>query len=249
MVNLLAIEEREKAQTFQFERDRVRYVTAHYELRCILGTYLKKHPQEVSYRYTDQGKPELDVNWPYGKISFNMSHSQCIALYAFAVDREVGVDVEFLRFNLNYTSVAQQNFSRRESELLNAASGETQIEAFFTIWTRKEAFLKAMGSGLSAPLHNFDVTGDPGQHTVLVHSGLDGQEATPWRITDLNLGLRYKGAIAASGSDWTVECFDRDSPDQTNFPGNSSFWDTVKYNPAFQGRQMRPDSLKIPVFI
>jgi 4'-phosphopantetheinyl transferase len=123
-----------------------------------------------------------------------MSHSHNVALVAVAKNKEVGVDVEHIRADFATEEIARRFFSRGEVETLNALAAEEQVAAFFRCWTRKEAYIKAIGRGLSQPLHGFDVTLAPGERAALLRA--DEDDTSRWYLSDLEVGQNYAAALA-----------------------------------------------------
>jgi 4'-phosphopantetheinyl transferase len=134
-----------------------------------------------------------------------MSHSHEVALLAFAEDRELGVDVEHIRVDFASEDIARRYFSRREVEVFNALPQRDQVAAFFKCWTRKEAFIKVIGLGLSQPLDQFDVTLVPEEPAALLW--VSGDDASRWSLYDLEAGDDYAGALAVEGQVSKIRCW------------------------------------------
>ena len=149
---IISSDERERAERFHFERDRKRFVAARVFLRRILGTSLGVEPQRVSFQYGPFGKPALGGEFKDSSLRFNVSHSHRCAIYAVTHGREVGVDLEFIRPLDDLLNLADRNFSVAENNVLRSLPEQDRRNGFFDCWTRKEAFLKATGDGLSFPL-------------------------------------------------------------------------------------------------
>ncbi len=199
----LSADERERGRRFHFERDRRRFVTARGLLRLVLGRYLDMRPAGVRFGYGPRGKPFLASA---DGLRFNVSHSGGLALLAFAWRREVGVDVERLRPVPEAEDIAGRYFSPWEAaELRRLPKGE-RAAAFFRCWTRKEAFVKATGDGLSRPLDGFDVTVAPGEPARLLRvAGEPGAAGRFW-IEDVSPGRGFAAALAVEGSPARVVC-------------------------------------------
>jgi len=209
-LHTLAVDEQRRAERFYFQRDREHFIIAHGVLRALLGRYLNRPPQSVSFCYSEHGKPALAPESGGDTIRFNMSHSQGMALYAFARSREIGVDLEFVRGDLEAEQIAERFFSRREIAELHALPAELHREAFFLCWTRKEAYIKARGEGLSLPLDQFDVSLTPGEPAALLSTRPDSAEALRWSLRELTAAHGYAGAIAAEGDGWSLSCWQAD---------------------------------------
>ncbi len=194
LIELLSDVERARAGRFRFERDRVRFVARRAFLRKVLASSIGTAPAAVRLRISAQGRPELD---PPSELSFNGSHSDGLAVVAVAYQRIVGVDIERIRPVDDALDLARGSFSREETELLRAAPASTRSLAFLTIWTRKEAFVKAMGAGLSMPLDVFDVSDSGDGRTV--RPGSSGGE-WPFVFAGLEGLAGYVGAVTLSGT-------------------------------------------------
>jgi 4'-phosphopantetheinyl transferase len=197
---LLSPEERERASRFRFDRDRTRFISGHVILRTLLGRYLRIEPVNVQFSYGSYGKPSLANQERYGcNLSFNMSHSHHIAVYAFTHGRPIGVDVELLDSKPSLLEIAASFFSKYENAALHKLPAAQQTEGFFNCWTRKEAFLKAIGTGLSWPLDQFDVSLTPGQHAQLLRVQGDPRAASEWSLEAFTPYPGYAAAVAIKG--------------------------------------------------
>jgi len=200
----LAADEQKRADRFYFQRDRRRFITAHGVLRGILGLYLNVAPNYLSFRYSSYGKPALAWESGGDAIRFNMSHSHGVALYAVTRGREIGIDVEFIRRDLEVEQIAERFFSQSEIAMLRALPPSLQRHAFFLCWTRKEAYIKARGEGLSIPLDQFDVSLIPGKAAGLLNTRPNSDEALGWWLQDLTLDSGYAAALAVEGRGQTL---------------------------------------------
>lgn len=209
MQEWLAPDERQRAQKFYFERDRQRFIIARGGLRRLLGLYLGIAPESLRFQYNEYGKPALAMPElsAASHLCFNISHSRELILYAFTLDRAVGVDVEYMRDNIELESLAKISFSPAERQELLALPAQLQLEGFYNCWTRKEAYIKARGRGLSLPLALFDVTLAPGQPAALIGSREGAQEVARWRMRALTPGTDYAGALAVEGDEWKLKYF------------------------------------------
>jgi 4'-phosphopantetheinyl transferase len=195
----LCDDERERAQRFRFLHLHSRFVGARGVLRTLLGAYLEVSPGALRFRYSDKGKPTLDQPYSDSQLQFNLSHSEQVALLAFARDRELGVDVERLQKNFDVEGIAKRFFSPAEQKAIFALPRNQWPEAFFTCWTRKEAFVKAKGDGLSLPLDQFDVAVVPGQAAELLGTRPDPEEKNRWSLTNLDVVSGFVAAVAVRG--------------------------------------------------
>jgi len=181
--------ELERAGRFHFEKHRRHFIVGRGGLRYVLGRYFDVKPQELRFSYGPYGKPALVGEG----LRFNVSHSHGVALVAVAADRELGVDVEHIRADFATEDIARRFFSRVEVAAFNALRKEEQVAAFFRCWTRKEAYIKAIGRGMSEPLDAFDVTLAPGEAAALLRAA--GQDVSRWSMCDIDVGEEYAGAL------------------------------------------------------
>lgn len=189
LYRLLTPEECQRAARFHFERDRLTYVTARSLLRRLLGRYLHVEPAAIQFGYTEYDKPFISV--PETSLQFNVSHSGDVVLLAFADDVQVGVDVESIRPIADAPHIVTRFFSPTEIASWHSLPDTQQTTAFYTCWTRKEAYIKARGEGLSHPLDQFDVTLRPDEPAAL----RTGRSAETWSIAPLPMPDRYAAAI------------------------------------------------------
>ena len=179
-------------------------------LRTILGRYLGRDPAQLRFRYGPSGKPVLYVESGSHSIRFNVSHTRDIALYAVTIGREIGVDIERIRVDFGTEDIAARFFSGREVAALGALPPPYRLEAFFTCWTRKEAYLKARGQGLSFPLDRFTVSLAPGERAALLEVLDDPKETARWSVRQLFPGADHVAALAVEGRDWHLKCLQWD---------------------------------------
>lgn len=201
-------EEQARARRFHFERDRDSFVVARGVLRAALGLYLSRRPEEVEFSYTSYGKPFLNPASATGALRFNTSHTHGLALYAFTLGLEVGVDVELIREDFATEEIAEQFFSAREVSMLRRVPRGRKGEAFFNCWTRKEAYIKARGEGLSHPLQDFTVSLVPDERAALLDSKLGREEVSRWDLRDLRVGAGYAAALAAESGGWLLKLYE-----------------------------------------
>lgn len=199
----LSADESDRATRFHFEADRNRYIAAHGAVRDILAYYLRRDPAELTFSVNQYGKPALEDR----KLEFNLSHSKDFALVAVTQERNVGVDVEHIRQGISSHVIAQQYFSKAEIAELQSLPIEQRVSAFFTCWTRKEAYIKAQGLGLSLPLESFDVSLSPNEPAILRATRPDEKEAARWRLRSLDVDPNYAGAVAVAGTDFDFRLF------------------------------------------
>ena len=192
----LTADERSLAKRFHFSKDRKRFVATRAVLREILARYLGREPGWLRFAGGSDGKPFLLSGSRPHELRFNLAHAEDLALYVFAWQREVGIDVERINSDFEGHQIAELFFSRQESYALRALPASLQVEAFFNCWTRKEAYVKARGEGLLATLSGFDVSLSPGEPAQLL-SGGDGR----WSLYTLTPGPGYAAAVVVEGND------------------------------------------------
>ena len=203
---ILSPDELVRADRFHFERDRRNYTATRALLRMLLGKYINRAPERIAFVYGEMQKPALDRGRSDPPVHFNVSHSGMKALLAFALGREVGVDVEQIRYNLEHEALAKRFFSPAEQQALAALPSSEQCAGFFRCWTRKEAYIKAHGTGLSLPLNGFDVSLLPGEQNALLATRPDAAEANRWSLCEVWGGQGYEAALCVRGQDWRLRC-------------------------------------------
>ena len=204
---MLSIEERVRAKGFLFERDRNRFIVCHGKLRAVLGWYLDVTPNRLRFCYGKHGKPALPDTFDNGSIHFSLSHSEGFALYGFSEDHEIGVDIERVRDLAEMDWIAEQFFSAEENRIFRALPESQKKEAFFRMWTCKEAFMKATGDGLSRPLDQFEVLRYPFEPSRLIELRANSGEGYYWSIRSLNFLPTYACAVAVKGNGLETKYF------------------------------------------
>lgn len=192
----LARDELERASRFLFTRDRQRYIAGRGMVREILSRYTRLEPAQLEFSYSPFGKPSLAGSARESGIRFNLAHSDGIGLLAVARGREIGVDIERIRPEAARDSVAEHFFAPAEVAALRALPDSLQAAAFFNCWTRKEAFLKAHGHGLSLPLDQFEVTLLPGEPASLIATRFDPSAVSRWALREVAAPEGYAAALA-----------------------------------------------------
>jgi len=180
---VLAQDEKSRADRFYFEKDRNHFIAARAQLRIILASYLNCAPETIRFDYNQQGKPRLG-GADAGKLFFNLSHSHQMGLIALHPRFEVGADIEWMRREVSGIKIAERFFSSNELEQLKTLTGQDQTQGFFNCWTRKEAYIKARGKGLSIPLNQFDVSLKPAEPARILdirHDPAANSAISRWR--------------------------------------------------------------------
>ncbi len=202
---LLSPDEQTRAARFHFVRDRQRFSATRALLRIVLASYLGSAPEQLTFSYSDKGKPYLKSRRTDDAVEFNISHSGQIALLAFARGRAVGVDVEQIRDNLDPLAIARRYFSAQEQRQLAALEESERYAGFFRCWTRKEAYIKARGDGLSLPLDSFDVSLKPGDERALLACRTTRPDITIWSLREVMAGEGYAAALCVRGQGWRLK--------------------------------------------
>ena len=207
LLKSLSVDELARAGRFHFERDRKRFIVARGILRKILGYYLGENPINVLFEYTAHGKPALVPNTGNDRLCFNLSHSDACALYAIARSNKIGIDIESVRHDIEEDLIARKFFSQGEINSLEKIDKNKRTGLFFQYWTRKEAFIKALGQGISFPLEQCDVSLMNGNIlSPIILSGNNGKSSC-WHVQDLFPGEGYVAAIAVEGGGCDISCW------------------------------------------
>jgi len=191
----LSPEERERAGRFRVREPRCQFVFGRALLRQLLGASLKADPATLVFGYQPRGKPFLVQSGLTSDLRFNLAHSGRMVAIALAWGRDVGVDVEFMRCLEDWPLLAERIFSSRELCELHSLPKPQQREAFFNGWTRKEAWLKATGKGLTDALPAIEVTLAPGTDPELIGLPNGPEAAGHWAIRAIPLPVDYVGAV------------------------------------------------------
>jgi len=196
-----------RADRFLQAPHRVHSAAARGFLRVLLGRYLDIAPQSVELQFNSYGKPSLAGALAAGGVRFNVSHSHGLALFAFTRGRELGVDIEKIRPDFASADIARRFFSAAESARLLSLTPEVQTKAFFECWTRKEAYIKARGDGLSRRLDTFEVAFGPGVTPAIVSAADEPDAAARWAVHDLQPPEGYCGALMVERPGVAVVCW------------------------------------------
>ncbi len=198
---VLRADETERAASFRFEVHQQRFVAGRGQLRQVLASYLRCAAGDVDFRYSQHGKPLLAGVPSDLPIEFNLAHSEDAALVAVTLENRIGVDLERIRPLDDLAGVARSAFSARECRELFSLESSEQQEAFFHVWTCKEAVLKALGTGFSLPSRSFDVSVFSGDGPRLITAPASAHPAASWKVLDVPVGSGFAAALAIERAD------------------------------------------------
>ncbi|MEG4022383.1 4'-phosphopantetheinyl transferase superfamily protein [Microcoleus sp. S13C4] len=204
----LSTDERTKADRFRFPKDRSQFIVSRGALRAILSRYLNINSHILRFDYNSYGKPSLIAAQGGNTLRFNLSHSGGMALIAITNNRDIGVDIEGINTNFPCLEIAEKFFSPLEISVLRSLPEHLQPRAFFACWTRKEAYIKAVGKGLSIPLNQFDVTLAPGEPAALLNVEDNPEEALRWSLIELIPSSDMVAAVAVAGDCSQLHCWE-----------------------------------------
>ena len=202
--HVLAPDEADIANRFHQQRHRRRYVASRSSLRRLLSCYTAFAAEQITFGYSRTGKPYLNHDGGDLDLKFNLSHSEDRALVAVARDAIIGVDLERCRELDDLDGVAKTCFAPRELQMLHSLPDTQVIEGFYNCWTRKEAFVKALGEGLGYPLKNFVVSLSPDEPPAILKVDGDSATCTQWQVFSPTLDAGYVCAIVVQGKHWNL---------------------------------------------
>jgi 4'-phosphopantetheinyl transferase len=204
---VLAQSELERAGRFRFERDRSRFVTGRAQLRHILSSYLQVEPGEIAFSYGSKGKPLLQSTGALSGLMFNLAHSQDLAVLAITRTQAVGVDIEKIRSMPNADDLVSRFFSSAEAATFRHLPDSVRAAAFFNLWTRKEAWLKATGEGIGGGLDQVEVSFLPGEPARFLTLGQANARAADWGLYEITPAAGFTGAVAVPATQAKIECW------------------------------------------
>lgn len=202
----LSPDEKERAGKFKFEKHRNRFIAGRAVLREILGEYLHARPEALRFSCSANGKPALAAEFASTRVHFNLAHSEDLALVAVTRIGAIGVDVECIRPVKEMDELVARFFSRRETELFGKVRSDEKTAAFFNLWTRKEALLKATGEGITRSLSLVEVSFLPGEPAQLLAIAGDASTAAQWQSRELSPAPGFTGALAVQARDISLRC-------------------------------------------
>jgi 4'-phosphopantetheinyl transferase len=199
MAKTLSYDEAERADRFHFACDRARFIATHGILRDIISRYLGCTPAEIRLAHQSSGKPQLGhTESTAADLRFNLSHCTAAALYVISRGRDIGVDIESIRPGIPWERIASRFFAPGEIAKLQQWPAHRRTTGFFMCWTRKEAYVKARGEGLSIPFDTFEVSAAPGEEPALL-AATDSNELKRWSFWEVPLGESFAGALVVDG--------------------------------------------------
>ena len=203
--SLLSPDEQIRVRRFHFDKDRNNFIVSHGLLRVVLGGYLGIEPSQVQLCYGPYGKPSIETLYQGRMLQFSLSHSKDLALFAVNWDRLIGIDVEHIRPVPEANCIAEQFFSPNESAMMRSLLLEQRQDAFFRIWTCKEAYLKASGYGITGSLTETEVSVSPEEPVRLVSVHGSQRDASLWQLEILSPSPDYLAALAVQGHEWYIK--------------------------------------------
>jgi 4'-phosphopantetheinyl transferase len=204
---LLSEDEGRRADKFLFDRHRRRFAVGRSKLRQILAKYVPLEPAEIDFEYSGLGKPRLAGARLGCGLCFNFSNSHERALLAVARDVELGIDIERMRVMENLAGLAERYFAEVEKNYILGQTAPAQTASFFHCWTRKEAFLKAFGKGLTFPLRDVTVELRPEAAIRIVDIKDQHEKSQDWTLVHVEVEPEYVGAIACRRLDNRISHF------------------------------------------
>ena len=199
-------DEQDRAARYHFDQHRNQFIAGRGWLRTLIGWYLQTEPASLIFRYSDFGKPSISEGSETVPLRFNLAHAGDLALYAFTLRREIGIDIELIDAKFASETIARQFFSPKEVAALLKFPTDRRPHAFFDCWTRKEAFIKAQGMGLSLPLDQFEVSIEHDQ-PALLHTAWDAAEASRWALVNVDAAPGYAAALAVPAGEYSLKYF------------------------------------------
>ncbi len=203
----LSPDEIARANRFHFEKDRIHFTRCRSALRDLLAGYLAIPAADIRFEYLTSGKPQLAAEQNPSALQFNVSHSANMALIAVGSEHRLGVDIEKIRGDVDTSALAERFFSLRERAGLQALPEHLRVPGFFACWTRKEAFLKATGEGLSFPLEDFSVTTHPDLDPEIEEIKGSTDNGKRWFLADLSIVDGFRATVARERSPYRLETY------------------------------------------
>ncbi len=205
LYGILSDDERERANKLKVEDKKQQYVIARGTLRQRLGLLTNINPEDFVFEYLEHGKPVLNNDSRFADITFNISHSYDLALIAISQKQSIGIDIEKINHDSDHQALVTRFFSKAEQAEFNTLSEAIKAKAFCACWTRKEAFIKAIGSGITYGLGNFNVTVDPDIQMPMINLLKPSEET--WSAINLPINDEYMACLVSNRNDINVRCW------------------------------------------
>lgn len=202
--SVLSVAEIKRANRFKVKRKYFEYIISRGMLRRVLGLVLNRDPSTFEFGYTEHDKPYLNINWRGEQVYFNVSHSHEQTLIAVTLARPVGIDIEQIRQDVEFKKLAKRFFSAAEARDLDTYTDSGIALAFFSCWTRKEAFVKALGDGIAFGLSEFSVSVNPFDGEVALSTHWDPDEARKWTLVNIRTDADYAAALAVPAREISI---------------------------------------------
>lgn len=205
LAELLSEDEADRASRYRFDRDRRRFIVHRALVRLVIAGLINASPRRLAFELLPAGKPTIKSE---AGLEFNSSDTAELGVVAAAIGSPLGIDVEWVRSDMDHLRVAERFFSSAERRALQAVVLQQRSKAFFLAWTRKEAYIKALGAGLSLPLNRFDVSLTPGEPARLLAAGDGLPGPDEWQLMNLDVGHGCAGALCMPVGNWTLRLWD-----------------------------------------
>jgi len=205
--NVLSPDEKKRADKLRSKDDQKRSIYSRGQLRKKLGAYLDVDPADISFSYNKYGKPSLNAEVHTEDLKFNVSHSKDIVVYAITQNREIGIDVEYLKDVSRAEKIVDRFFSEEEKNFYNSQPEHKKKWAFFSLWTRKEAYSKAMGRGIGLPSKDFELNLIPDNN----RGSSDSFKKSKWMLYNVEIESEYLAALAIEGNDINIKYYNLDT--------------------------------------
>ncbi|MGK0298827.1 MAG: 4'-phosphopantetheinyl transferase [Gammaproteobacteria bacterium] len=200
----LSKEENARADKYISGKKSREFIITRSTLRNILGHLLKTNPRKFEFTYTKHGMPRLSPDTGYTEINFNVSHSYDFALIAITLNQPVGIDIEKIRTDIDFEKLAARFFSEKEYTAIMTYEDQKRLHAFFATWTRKEAIVKAVGTGIASGLKSFDVSVDPIAPAKLIETRWNEEIFSDWNLTTIDTSDEYFASMATNSNSLAV---------------------------------------------
>ncbi|GGZ71083.1 4'-phosphopantetheinyl transferase family protein [Algibacter mikhailovii] len=206
--NILSQDEIIKASKFRFDKDKNCSIITRGALRLLSGMYLNMSPENILFKYGDYGKPDFDIET---ELKFNVSHSGNMAIIGFVLNKDIGVDIEKIKYDFEVMDIVDNYFSQLEIESLKKLPIQEHNQGFYRCWTRKESFIKAKSQGLSFALDSFSVSLDSDDKAQLLETHWNSDEKESWGLFSFSPDTDYLGAVTVQSTIEQIEYFNFNS--------------------------------------